>query len=75
MGDSDQVKTHPSDRGASEGERSIETSSRQQGEERNGDNMHDDQDFEELPVISHKSKILDFICRNQIIICISETGR
>ena len=75
MSDSDQGKTRLSDRDVSEGDRRIETSSRQQEEERNGDIMHDDQDFEELPVISHKSKILDFICRNQIIICISETGR
>ena len=75
MGDNGQERIVFINRVASEDNRRIETSSRQQGEERDGDNMHDDQDFEELPVIGHKSKILDFICRNQIIICISETGR
>jgi HrpA-like RNA helicase len=36
---------------------------------------NDDQDFDELPVTAYKSEIMDYILQNQIIICISETGR
>lgn len=38
-------------------------------------NRNDDQDFDELPVIAYKNEIMDCILRNQIVICISETGR
>lgn len=40
-----------------------------------GRNGNDDQDFDELPVTAYKNEIMDCILSNQIIICISETGR
>ena len=33
-----------------------------------------DDDFEELPVVNFQKEIIDSICKNQIVICISETG-
>jgi HrpA-like RNA helicase len=34
----------------------------------------DEEDFKELPVIGYRSEIMECIRKNQIIICISETG-
>jgi HrpA-like RNA helicase len=38
-------------------------------------NSNDDQDFDELPVTAYKNEIMECILQNQIVICISETGR
>jgi HrpA-like RNA helicase len=38
-------------------------------------NSNDDQDFDELPVTAYKNEIMECILHNQIVICISETGR
>jgi HrpA-like RNA helicase len=34
----------------------------------------DEEDFKELPVIGYRSEIMESIRKNQIVICISETG-
>jgi len=34
----------------------------------------EEKDFDVLPVLEHKELILDSIAKNQIIICIGETG-
>ena len=45
------------------------------GAEAHKSNSNDDQDFDELPVTAYKNEIMDCILNNQIVICISETGR
>jgi HrpA-like RNA helicase len=37
-------------------------------------NNDDEEDFKELPVIGYRSEIMECIRKNQMIICISETG-